>query len=250
MFMENAKNEVKLDSLPIDDIENNLPFSYNLKATIGMFDSVGALGDSYTSGAVLKADGTWATMSNQTYIATMAKRAGTNYVNFGRGGASTRSYINEGYLEAVLSAEPQNMYFICFGFNDASKLGSDYLGTISDINDDDYTQNADTFYGNYGKIIQSIKEYAPKSKMTLILLPKKGTNYIPFVEAIKIIANHFDIPYIDPYEDDYFNSNLYNNTFSSGHPTAVSYVGMGLAYERLFSKCVENNISYFNHSNE
>ena len=249
MFIENAKNEIKLNALPINEIKEEVVDK--IVATVGMFDNVGALGDSFTSGAVLKEDGeTWVGMRNQSYVATMCKRAGTNWTNYGVGGTSTRTYINQGYLQAVLNDDPQNMYFICFGLNDVSKIGPSYLGTISDINDNDYTQNADTFYGNYGRIIQSLEEHAPKSKLTLIIFPKRGSQYTDFIEAIKNIANHFSIPYIDPFDDDYFISDLYNNTFSSGHPTAVSYVGMGIAYERLFSKCVENNISYFNHANE
>lgn len=221
-----------------------------LYCTIGIFNSIGAIGDSYTQGAVYNESGSWVgNATNQTFIATMAKRAGVQTVhNYGVGARSTRTYISDGSINNVLSATADEFYTFCFGINDLEQLGIDYIGSITDINDTDYTQNADTFYGNYGKIIQMIKEYAPNSKMVLIGVYKPDTSskkYSLFSAETEKIAEHFGIPYINPFDDDYFSSDFFKNDIVKGHPTRMGYVGAGIAFERLFSECIKNNAEYF-----
>ena len=123
-------------------------------------------------------------------------------------------------------------------------MGLNYIGTVDDIDDNNYNNNADTFFGNYGKLIAQVMEHAPNARFCLIKIPLKETYTAQYNEAIEGLANHFGIPFIDPYDDNFFDSALYK-TKSGGHPTCAGYVGMALAYERLFSKCVENNIDYF-----
>ena len=45
----------------------------------------------------------------------------------------------------------------------------------------------------------------------------------------------------------FFSSPLYD-TKNFGHPTCATYSGMGLAYERLFSKLVKENVNYFRYA--
>lgn len=227
----------------INEIINNKGIEplYN---TVNIFNSIGAIGDSYTAGSVQHSDGSWSNVTNQSYIAVLGKRNGVSYSNFGVGGASTRSYLTNG-LQRVLSDAPKDFYMLAFGINDMS-IGTDYIGTISDIKED-YTQNADTFYGNYGKIISQVLEHSPKSKLILVKLQITGPNVDLFNTAIENIANHFEIPFINPFDDPFFTSNEYNIR-PGGHPTILGYVGMGLAYERLINKCILNNLNYFQYS--
>lgn len=240
---DNTSNKERIAMLE-DSLQNPL------YCTIGIFNSIGAIGDSYTQGAVYNESGSWVgNATNQTFIATMAKRAGVQTVhNYGVGARSTRTYISDGSINNVLSATADEFYTFCFGINDLEQLGIDYIGSITDINDTDYTQNADTFYGNYGKIIQMIKEYAPNSKMVLIGVYKPDTSskkYSLFSAETEKIAEHFGIPYINPFDDDYFSSDFFKNDIVKGHPTRMGYVGAGIAFERLFSECIKNNAEYF-----
>ena len=76
----------------------------------------------------------------------------------------------------------------------------------------------------------------------------KGDEWTDYDVAIEVIAEHYGIPCISPFDDKFFNSTLYTNTKLGGHPTAMGYSMMGIAMERLFSKCVEENPSYFKYA--
>lgn len=228
----------------INEIINNKGIEplYN---TVNIFNSIGAIGDSYTAGSVLHSNGTtWSDVTNQSYIAVIGKRAGVNYANYGVGATSTRTYLTRG-LQRVLTDTPKDFYMLAFGINDMA-LGNNYIGSIDDIKED-YTQNADTFYGNYGKIISQVLEHSPNAKLILVKLQIRGTNTDLFNTAIENIANHFAIPFINPYDDAFFTSSEYSIRVG-GHPTILGYVGMGLAYERLINKCILNNLNYFQYS--
>lgn len=216
----------------------------NLMCSVNIFNSIGAIGDSYTAGSVQHSDGRWSDVTNQSYIAVLGKRSGVNYSNFGVGGTSTRTYLTNG-LQKVLTDTPKDFYMLAFGINDMA-IGTEYIGSIDDIKED-YTQNADSFYGNYGKIISQVLLHAPKTKLLLVKIQIPGTNVGLFNTAIENIANHFGIPFINPFDDVFFTSQQYTNR-PGGHPTILGYVGMGLAYERLINKCILNNLNYFLYS--
>ena len=224
-------------------------FNSNVLLTdISMFNSVGAIGDSYTHGDTTNSSGKWVT-TGTSWIKTMANRAGVEYGNYGKGGMTCAQYDTTD----ALAANAHDMYFYAMGINDSEKKYVDtessvldHLGIISDIKPD-YSKNANTFFGYYGKIVAQMMEHAPNAKHCMILIPIKGGYKEQFNNAIIEIANHFNIPYINPFDDEFFESNVYNNK-ASGHPTRMGYVGMGLAYERLFSKCVEENSDYFKYS--
>ena len=241
-------SEAELYTEVITELNSNFNLIDKLFCTVNCFNSIGAIGDSYTAASVKHSDGTWTDQTNQSYIATIGKRAGIEWSNYGVGGATTRDYLtNTNGMSKVLSSNANDFYFLALGINDSEKLGVSYLGSISDIKED-YTQNSDSFYGNYGKIISQVLEHSPKAKLCMILIPLKGEVKTTFNNAIIEIANHFGIPYINPFDDMFFNSSLYN-TKIDGHPTCTGYVGMGLAYERLLSKCISDNVSYFLYSN-
>ena len=219
-----------------------------LMCNLNMFNSVGAIGDSYTKTLVIKSDNTGVEMPERGWLATMSKRAGNNYNIYAVSGATTRSILTEqnGLLKA-LSNNADDCYFYALGINDSEQLGVDYLGSIADITSD-YTQNPDTFYGNYARIIEQIMAHAPNAKHIMFKIPMKNHDYyITFSNAIEEIANHYGIMLINPFDDDFYESSIYNNKVL-GHPTCMGYSGMGLANERLFSKLVKNNIQYFLYS--
>lgn len=209
---------------------------------VNIFNSIGALGDSYTAGATKHSDATWTAEREHSYIATMGKNAGVEWANYGVSGATTRSYLTNG-LPSALAGDPHDMYFMCFGINDQLNLGDEYIGTVSDIGD----ASADTFYSNYGKIITAILNHSSNARICLIKIPINDARYNNYNTAIDGIANYFNIPVINPFDDPFFTTDLYINQ-NDGHPTIAAYVGMGYAMERLFSKCVMNNINYFRYS--
>lgn len=225
----------------IPELTNELELSS--MASVNMFESIGAIGDSYTAGSTRNSAGTWKDYRNLSWIATMGKRSGTEWKNYGHGGATTQSYLETTEFASALSDTACDLYFFALGQNDGNQELT--IGTIADINDSDYTLNPDTFYGNYGRIIQQIKDHAPNAKLIMITNWVHGSTWTDYDVAIRAIANHYSIPVIEPFNDYFFNSALYQNYKEYGHPTAMGYSSMGIAMERLFSKCVVDNPTYF-----
>ena len=181
----------------------------------------------------------------------MARTNGIECTNYSKGGLSTRTWLTSSYgLTKLLSDEAKNLYWLALGINDYYGLGDDYLGTIDDIKDD-YNDNPDTFYGNYGKIIAQIKNHAPNAKLIIITTPwvdktrAMTTTQKNYNTAIKEIAEKFEICFIDQNDDNFIGSDLYAKYFVWGHPQAISYAGMAKALERLFNKAVTNYVDYF-----
>lgn len=216
-----------------------------LTAPVNMFYSIGAIGDSYTAGSALASDGkTWQDVTELSWIATMGKRAGIYWSNYGKGGATTKSYITD-KLPDVLSGQAKDLYFIDLGINDY--LQNIMVGTISDIKEN-YAENGESYFGWYGSIIAQVQAHAPKAKIVLVKIWTVGAEKIPYDNAIDDIAEHFGLPVINPFDDFFFNSSLYLNNMVSGHPTPMTYSSMGLAMERLFSRCVTENQDYFKYA--
>jgi lysophospholipase L1-like esterase len=216
-------------------------------ATVGMFETVGGLGDSYTATSVKNSSGTWEDYPNQSWLATMCSRSGATQYNYGVGGATIKSYASTPmFTNRVLGDTAKDLYFICFGINDYSQALA--VGTIEDINDADYTQNADTFCGWYGRVIAQLKTHAPNAKIVLIKPWTSVASASAYGIAVANIATHYGIPCIDPYDDVFFYGGYLSPSINGGHPTLMGYNMMGIAMERLFSECVVSNPSYFKYS--
>ena len=144
----------------------------------------------------------------------------------------------------MLADDAKSLYLLVLGLNDSSSSYVGYLGSLTDITShsspDDY---GDTFYGNYGRIIEKIKEHAPYAKLVMSTMANEEEK-AAFNTAIKEIAEYYNIPCIVQSEDSFFHSFIYN-AMVQGHPTALAYSGMACAFERLLNKCIIKNANYF-----
>ena len=213
-------------------------------ATVSMFESIAVVGDSYASGGVyIDEDTNWGQHQGISWPKILGRSCGSEINNYSSSGLSTRTWLTNATvgLSKALSDDPSGLYLMCLGINDGGIAG--YLGTISDIHDDDYTQNADTFYGNYGKIMAQLLVHAPLSKFVFVIPPYNLDS--DYVTAIKNIAEHYSVPYVVSYDDPVFQSTFWTGSITHGHPVAMTYGSMAQAYERLLSLCIQNNSSYF-----
>lgn len=212
--------------------------------SVALFENIAVIGNSYSSGAVYgDGVGTQGRHNGMSWGKVMARRNGIDCTLYTQPGFTCKDWLegNENYpalLPTMLADTPKNLYFIMMGINDNKD------GSIADCNTD-WTQNADTFYGNYGRIIGNIKQHAPSAKIVCILPPFGGKQDQPAFEGIREIANFYGVPAIASYDDAYFSSDFYTNSMVTSHPIGVTYCGMALAFERLFSKCVVENVAYF-----
>lgn len=208
---------------------------------LAVFPHFGVVGDSYASGTLGE------TMHyNTSWGSIMARVHGTECTHFSTGGLTTKTWLtNSNGLSLLNKTDPCDIYYLALGINDSNRLGVDYLGTVADIHSDNSELNADTFCGNYGKIISAIKSHAPYAKIVLFTLRENSEVRKSYNDTIIAIAKHMGIPYIVQDSDPFFTSAFYNDTMKSGHPIAITYSGMAKGYERLLKKCIVSNVQYF-----
>ena len=215
---------------------------------------VGAIGDSLASGAYSYIDNNEVHYENDFTISWaqyMARTSGNKYINFSWGGMTTRGWLTSQY-GLPKANNPENLcdaYIIGLGVNDANNLGSGYLGTSADIDVSDYTNNADTFYGNYAGIIQRMKEIQPKAVFFLFTMPRTTSSYTGFNTAVRTIAGMFDNCYLIDLENDYLSyfasGSFVDNNKRNGHYNSIAYNVIAQYFEKWISKVMFDNYEDF-----
>lgn len=246
------KNCYIFESVSKSDFEN---YEEKIPIDFGFFEKFAVIGDSYASGEIYVADSsqskgyTVAYYYQKSWGQILARKYGATCINLSVGGLTTRTWLTSSHgLTKMLAEKPQELYLCALGINDEISLGASYLGTIEDItNHDSYSDYPDTFYGNYGKIIEQIKDHAPKSKIVLMSMAYLyNATEDSFTAAIKNIANHYNIPFINIKDDAFYaKGSIYKTGQSYNHPTAPLYAGMAQANERLFCRCAVSYYDYF-----
>lgn len=224
------------------------------KPSLSMFGKFGVIGDSYASGVLENYDDKngdrFATLTpemtdNLSWPTMLARKWGTSMLHLAKGGLSTRTWLTDDQgLKKLNESDPQDIYYLCLGINDYFGLGDSYLGIESDID-----SGADSFYGNYGKIIKAIQTKAPLAKIIMF-----GITITPgdshdrqqrFSDAQQKIAAHFNIPFISENDDELFSSEYYIKNMGSGHPSSYLYGAMAEGFERLIQRAIYRNRDYF-----
>ena len=112
----------------------------------------------------------------------------------------------------------------------------------------DYNQNADTFVGNYAKIIQKIRETNEHAPIFCLIQPN-GVMSATFDNAIRTIVNHFDgVFLIDTRAD----LSAVGITILSSHPyiyrghwTTQGYQWMAYVLANEIDNIIRSNREYF-----
>lgn len=238
-----------------DSDKNYLISKYNGEELFSGFNKFGVIGDSLASGeAVSNAGGVTTYVDNYDYSwgQFIAKEHGMECINFSKGGLTTRSWLTSEYGLAKLLADGNkcNAYIISLGVNDANNLGAGYLGSSSDINVEDPTQNADTYYGNYGKIISAIKALQPKAKIFLTTIPETASQYKDFNTAVRTIATIFTDTYVIDLASnaniDKFKLGFVASQRRAGHYNSIGYKYIGETIYKLLGNYMYLNNSDFN----
>ena len=224
------------------------------KPSLAMFGKFGVIGDSYASGVLENYDDKngdrFATLTpemaeNLSWATMLARKWGTSMLHLAKGGLSTRTWLTDDQgLKKLNESDPQDIYYLCLGINDYYGLGDGYLGIESDME-----SGADSFYGNYAKIIKAIKTKAPLAKIIMfgiaIIPGESHDRQQRFSDAQQKIAKHFNIPFISENDDELFSSEYYIKNMGSGHPSSYLYGAMAEAFERLIQRVIYRNRDYF-----
>lgn len=233
----------------VPGVDNSEPIEYPLS----LFHKVAVIGASWDSG-YFSTNGTNRFESHShSWLANAARRNGVEYHCFARRSAWTRVWLNDAAfkpycIDAMQEGTACDLYIISLNGNDANNGGMSYLGSPSDINDDDYNLNADTYYGNYAKIIQLIKQKSPYARIVCIYSTRTNDAVRDaFRSAVDYIADKYGLPVISWNDDDWYNDNMTDSSLLIGdHPTTMQLGGVSMSFERLLSKCIATHYDYFN----
>lgn len=208
---------------------------------LDLFLHVGCIGDSLASGESYWNDG--GTVQGQDFYQYswgqfLARKTGNTYYNWSKGGLMAKTWLESEYATECFDGNHKcEAYIIGLGQNDRNH--SVTIGTSSDIDLTDYHNNADTFYGNYGKIIQKIKEIQPQAKIFVITDPNPYVNRDGYNVPIADMPNIFDNVYlIDMYR---YGSKYYNNEIIMAQMRGSHYNAYGY---KLFSMMIANYINW------
>ena len=200
--------------------------------------TVACVGDSLSSGEfqIIKDDGKWGfyDMYEYSWGQFMARAGGMKVYNFSRGGMSAKWYM-ESFAEEKGFWDPElkcQAYFVALGVNDIFNSHQP-VGSVEDIKEN-WQDNADTYAGHYGAILQRYREISPGAKFFLIIPPrdeKEAWN----VDGAKIsallyqLAERFDNTYvIDLYRyAPVFDKEFREKFFLNGHMNPMGYALMG-----------------------
>lgn len=160
MFLHN-NNEEPLDRMAING------------GYCSIFRTIAAVGDSLSSGEfeTIKEDGSHGYHDHfeHSWGQYLARICGSKVLNFSRGGMTAREYCNS-FADAKDFWNPDKKcqaYIIALGVNDYFWQKHE-IGSIDDIDLENYNNNKQTVYGNYAKIVQKYKEIQPDAKFFFV----------------------------------------------------------------------------------
>lgn len=226
---------------PLDKMPQNGGFC-------GIFRTIGCIGDSLSSGEFESTDENgnkgYHDYFEYSWGQYIAREAGCKVYNFSKGGMTAEGFCN-GFAAENDYWSPEKRcqaYIIAMGVNDISENGIN-LGSLDDIDKENYENNKKTFVGNYAKIIQKMKKNQPKAKFFLMTIPQTEKNDRTEAEDLhqKLMydfAEYFDNTYVldfrkyAPVYDDEFKENFY----LGGHLNPCGYM--------LTAKMVMSYIDY------
>ncbi len=202
-----------------------------------IFRTIGCIGDSLSSGEFESTDpDDWSKKGYHDYFEYswgqyIARAAGCTVYNFSRGGMTAKEYW-ERFAEENDYWNPDKLcqaYILALGVNDLLNLNWE-MGSVDDINLEDYNKNANTFCGYYARIIQRLKSMQPQAHFFLMTMPRcgdaKDEQKAQHAKLLHEMAKIFDYTYvIDFYEYSPVHDEEFKKAFYlGGHMTPTGYV--------------------------
>lgn len=214
------------------------------------FASMAGIGDSLMSGASQYVTDYHTGLSDRkeySWGKYIEREHGIPFALYSQGGTTTRSWLTRETCIGAFNADTaKDCYIIGLGVNDAYSLGMDYLGTSSDVHVGSEDQNADTYYGNYSRIIAKIQEKSPHAKIFCLTNPILQDSELGYNTAVETMATLYDnVHIIDLYDDDFFETTDFTDYWKGAHSTAIGYKVMSQHIYNLLNTYIYNNYTDF-----
>ena len=235
---------------PLDRLVNDGGFS-------SIFRTFACVGDSLSSGEfqIPKEDGKWGYYDKFEYSwgQFMARTLGSKVYNFSKGGMTAKHYLesfadSKGYFNVDLKCQA---YIIALGVNDIFNQNGE-IGSVADIKEN-WKENAPTFAGYYGAIVQRYKAISPDAKFFFVTPPKdrkpdwteKGDKITELLyEMAKVFPNSYviDLHRYAPACDEEFRAKFFLN----GHMNPMGYALMAKIMMSYIDYIIRHNMTDFN----
>lgn len=230
---------------------------------ISMFRKIVHIGDSLTRGQydTTTPDTNGADLPTYSRPTFMERICGNTNLNLGIGGATVAQSYSYNWLDVAQSGSifpytefTNNLgdcYIIALGTNDISQLGSFTGNVATDIDTEDYSNNANTSVGSYAKIIQMILDMQEKTKIFVVTIPKtRNVNLPARTDAntkIKAIANLLGCYVIDldAFAEQEINGEFANVFKNGSHNNVLGYMLRARQYIAYIDWIIENNLEDF-----
>ena len=177
----------------------------------------------------------------------LGRSSGSKVYNFSRGGMTAKEYVESFAENNGFWGEDKlcQAYIIALGVNDIFNAGWE-IGSVADINKEDYTQNAKTFAGYYAYIIQRIKAMQPKAKFFLVSTPGGRVGKEALQRAhrdfLQELTTVFDNTYlVDLFEYSPIQDDAFRDIYWLGHMTPAGYVLMARMIESYIDYIIRKN---------
>lgn len=181
--------------------------------SISLFQRIAVIGDSFSSGGIYGIkdiqDGEHYPIS---WVQIMARKAGITGVNYAYPGFNCKQWLNDYVYGAgkMDLDEKCDLYVVFLGITPEKKMTEDVSIPIgnayTDINKTNPNLNADTFCGNYGRVVSRILSHDALAKIILvqpIIIEEERK------KAIADIAEFFNIPTFAMDESSFYRSSFY-----------------------------------------
>lgn len=192
-FKDSIKNTISLNNVNA----NELPLQ-NIDKTGGytsIFRKIGIIGDSLSSGAQDIQDGGSAfDCWEHSWGSYLGRATGAEIIKLCQGGLMTRNWHSVFEAKAREENNKCTAYILMLGHN--GKL----TGSIDDVNVTSLKDSADTTYGQYAKIIGTLREVAPQAKIFCVTYPIKYIEEENKNNMIREVASKLNCYLIDLYK--------------------------------------------------
>ena len=238
----------KSNTFEIETASLNIPDAFAYAAgkiqydfNISMFETIAYCGDSYVKGQLYNGNTLIGDRPNVAWGSDVGRLTGTETHIYASSGADTENWqTRAGCLSAALADDPRGLYVFCLGINDYSTIST---GTIADIHAD-YTENPNTFYGNYGRILAQIMAHAPDAKI-IIMNPMHPDYNATYETPCSEIADYFGIQFINTKDSRVVMGDQFKTQLVHGHPTAAQHSALARDFIDMTSKAIQTNYAYF-----
>lgn len=224
------------------------PFEHNFRVPgyTAIIRSWGFIGDSLCSGEMECFEGEtrkFVDMYEYSWGQQICRLCGSEGYNYSNGGQTAQGWIysqERGWGKA--KTNPHQAYIIALGVNDASQATKGNIET--DVDFDNYENNANTFAGNYCGIIQRIRSVSQRSIIFVVSDPKNNE----LNDIIKATPSKFknvfliDLTSLIPL---YSNAEFNKKYKMNGHLNAAGYLFTAYMFMHYIDYIIQKNPTIF-----